>query len=124
MKNLSLAVIVILLAIIGYLVYDKINTTPVVVQQEQKQVPAQSAPQASQTAPQSNGTNHDCLIAAENFFEKKRATDVDLLGADWDAHFEASTGICFVTFTTGAIYDVATGNAYHLQGSAYVRSTK
>jgi hypothetical protein len=123
MKKSYLAVIIILIAIIGYLVYDKLNITQVTVQQEQKQVPAQNATQTPQaTAPESNTTNHDCLISAETFFEKKRAGDVDLLGADWDAHFEASSGICFVQFTTGAIYDVTTGDAYRLQGSTYVKT--
>jgi hypothetical protein len=124
MKKYYPAIFIVLIAIIGYLVYDKMTAQTAVAPQEQKQVQAETpATTTPKKVPLSNTSDHDCLISAENFFEKKRAGDVDLLGADWDAYLDASTGICFVKITDGSIYDTATGDRYRLQGTTYLRTS-
>jgi hypothetical protein len=72
----------------------------------------------------SETTNRPCLIAAENFFEAKRVTDVELYSASWTGYYEKSSGMCFVQITNSngsVIYDVASGHQYYLQGKAIVK---
>jgi hypothetical protein len=126
MKRVYPLLILILLVIIGYLVYDKMTTKPTVVFQEptqkQNQVSTKSTTTSPTSPPQKNAVPHDCLISAENFFEAKRASSIDLYSADWDAYYDGSSRICFVQINNGTIYNVTNGDTYRLEGSAFIET--
>ncbi len=99
MKNKSGAVILVLVLMIGYLLYDKITTKPKTVYIERKQtVPTEVT----------KNVNRECLLSAERFFETKRSQDIELYSATWNEYYDESSGTCYVQIQ-GNIYDVKTG---------------
>lgn len=121
MKKLYIVIGIVAILAIVYVSHNKRVSTPTVTPQKQVQTET-PATTTTKKAPLTPTTNHDCMISAENFFEKKRAQNVDLLGADWDAYLDTSTGICFVKITNGSIYDTATGEVYHMEGNVFVKT--
>lgn len=134
MNKSSQAIILILLLIIGYLIYDKITTRPTTYQ-----VKEQASVNTSKTAvsPEIKKVNRDCMVAAENFFEQIRAKNIDLYSATWNEYYEESSGICFVgikfggwessfnfeDYTSGGlIYNVKTGEIYHLVDGVFTKT--
>jgi hypothetical protein len=120
-------IILILMGVILYAVRDKgmattpgTTTTPAATSTSQQQ---QNTATTTDTAPfATDTTNRDCLIRSENFFETKRAGDVNLYSASWVAYYEQSSGMCFVQITSNngvAVYSVDNGYQYKLQGSTF-----
>lgn len=98
------------------LIPDQTHSTSTPVQSTTTE-PVKAAPFSQGSA----GVNRDCLISAENFYEAKRATDLELYSSSWEAHYEESSRMCFVQINKGIIYDVATGNQYRLNGNVFTK---
>lgn len=95
----STAIILVLIAVIAFLLYDKATTKPTVIEVEKKQVPVVEVMKKE---------NRECMLAAENFFEIKRSQDLELYSATWNDHYDESSGTCYVEIW-GNVYDVDTG---------------
>ena len=95
----STAIILVLIAVIAFLLYDKATTKPTVIEVEKKQAPVVEVMKKE---------NRECLLSAERFFENKRSQDVDLYSATWNENYNEITGTCYVQIQ-GNIYDVKTG---------------
>ena len=104
MNKNSKAIIFILIFIILVLIYDKAITKPTIIYKEQKPTTTETP----QVAPEVKNVNRECLLAAEKFFEQKRAEDIDLYSAMWNEHYDEVTGNCYIQIQ-GNIYDVKTG---------------
>ena len=83
----STAIILVLIAVIAFLLYDKATTKPTVIEVEKKQAPVVEVMKKE---------NRECLLSAERFFENKMSQDLDLYSATWNENYNEITGTCYV----------------------------